>query len=47
MELISVTICDGNCDGRILFVTEWQMHVNKKKFVTEVSKFVTENSVTI
>jgi len=27
-DFISVTICDGICDGLIWFVTEWQVHVN-------------------
>ena len=46
-DLETVTICDGNCDGLFLFVMEWQVHRGRKKFVTEILKFFTENPVTI
>jgi len=41
-EFMSVTICDGNCDGLIICVTEAQAHVKREKFVTDDVKFVTE-----
>ena len=46
-KFMSVTMCDGNCDGIIVFVTEWQVHVKRGNFVTDVSKFVTDDPVTI
>jgi len=42
-EFMSITICDGNCDELILFVTEEHVHVKRENFVTDDSKFVTES----